>query len=536
MNDAPWVLLDTETNGLVAPIFTVELAAQRMLGWEPEGEPFRRLLNQNIDIPPQASRVNGYTREILERDGDPALEVYADFREYAGDLPLVSYNLRYDLDQVLIPEWKRLGITPIGKRGFCALELTRRLLDPVPAGNCKLQTLRQFYRLPERGAHTGLGDVQTVIDLFDEVLQPLAKQRGLDQFNDIVRFTEEPWYPRRLAFGKHKGRDFHEALNDLDFADWLRWLSESGNPRSAATGAWYLAQLQNLKGRNEPDSAPHIAVTGSGSGIVVYRNLELEKLRAWVQEARTRLAEIKAEYTQERIAVDAVQGKLFVLLRKSYQRRDRLKIYVFYREKYLDALLRGGEREAEAVQEEYRRARAQSDAEYDREEKIANESHEPSEEEATEIKALWRKLSRLFHPDRFMHDEQRRATYERLMQIINRAKDDGDLSTLREIANDPNGYLLRNGDTALDFSDSAEIAKLRSLYESLQAEILTALEELNLLHESPEYELYQMHKSSPEILTSVASNYENALAEEISQLEDRLIKVNKEINELVGQK
>jgi len=26
--------------------------------------------------------------------------------------------------------------------------LAQRLLDPVPAGNCKLQTLRQYYRLP----------------------------------------------------------------------------------------------------------------------------------------------------------------------------------------------------------------------------------------------------------------------------------------------------------------------------------------------------------------------------------------------------
>ena len=72
MNDTDWVLIDTETTGLGAPIFVVELAAQRMRGWEPDGEPFRRLLNQNADIPPEASRVHGYTREILERDGDPA--------------------------------------------------------------------------------------------------------------------------------------------------------------------------------------------------------------------------------------------------------------------------------------------------------------------------------------------------------------------------------------------------------------------------------------------------------------------------------
>jgi hypothetical protein len=48
MNDKSWILFDTETTGLAAPIFVVELAAQRMRGWSAEDEPFRELLNQNI--------------------------------------------------------------------------------------------------------------------------------------------------------------------------------------------------------------------------------------------------------------------------------------------------------------------------------------------------------------------------------------------------------------------------------------------------------------------------------------------------------
>jgi len=138
MKTQQWLLLDTETTGLYAPIFVVELAGQRMHGWQPDGEPFRKLLNQNQDMPAEASRVHGYTREILERDGEAALEVYRAFGEYAGNLPLVSFNLEYDLDEVLKPEWKRLRVAPIGQRGFCAMRLAQRLLDPVPAGNCKL--------------------------------------------------------------------------------------------------------------------------------------------------------------------------------------------------------------------------------------------------------------------------------------------------------------------------------------------------------------------------------------------------------------
>ena len=101
MKDTPWILVDTETTGIRPPIFVVEIGAQRMQGWEPEGSSFRRLLNQNRIIPPEAARVHGYTKEILERDGEPAETVYEAFADYVGDLPLVAYNLQYDLDQVL---------------------------------------------------------------------------------------------------------------------------------------------------------------------------------------------------------------------------------------------------------------------------------------------------------------------------------------------------------------------------------------------------------------------------------------------------
>src|SRR5882724_7654377 len=188
MTDKHWILLDTETTGFAAPVFVVELAAQRMCGWEPDGGPFRKLLNQNEDVPAEASRVHGYTREIVERNGEPPRRVYREFADYAGSLPLVSFNLENDLDEVLKPEWKRLGVASIGVAGFCALRLAQRLLDPVPAGNCKLQTLRQYYRLPERGAHTAPGDVGTVADLFATALRPIAEQRGLVTWEQLAAY------------------------------------------------------------------------------------------------------------------------------------------------------------------------------------------------------------------------------------------------------------------------------------------------------------------------------------------------------------
>ena len=90
MDNTHWILIDTETTGFKKPVYAVEIAAQKMRGWEKTGEPFKRMINHGCEIPPEASRVNGYTREILERDGDPPEDVYRDFSEYVDGLPVVD--------------------------------------------------------------------------------------------------------------------------------------------------------------------------------------------------------------------------------------------------------------------------------------------------------------------------------------------------------------------------------------------------------------------------------------------------------------
>ena len=535
MNNTSWILLDTETNGLVAPIYVVELAAQRMRGWEAVGEPFRRLLNQNVDIPPEASRVNGYTREILERDGEPALAVYADFARYVDGLPLVSYNLEYDLDKVLLPEWARLGITPIGTRGFCALELARRLLDPVPAGNCKLQTLRQFYRLPERGAHTGLGDVMTVVDLLGQVLRPRLLQRGLDNWAALVAFTETPWFPQRLAFGKFKGRDFRDARTDEALRQWLGWLAESSNARSAAMGRWYLAHLSEDVELAASEAVVTTAfdvpplVLSDETGVVLFAHPELQAVRQWVTAARERLAGIEAEYTEEHMAVQAMQASLFGLLRAYYQERDRKKLLLSYREKYLETLLKAGRDEARAVAQEYQQAQAQADAEYEQAAAEAETRRVLSEDEARELKTLYRKLVRLFHPDRYAHDPARQAVYLQLTQAINQAKDEGNIERLREIAQDPDAFMLRQYGRSLDFSDAAELVQTHRLFDALQHNVMEMLEALDDLRASPEYELYQLSRSRPTFIQELAEEYQRALGEEIARLDAQLAAVGLEI-------
>ena len=539
MNDSHyWILIDTETTGFAKPIFAVDVAGQKMCGWKKDGEPFRRMLDHGCTIPAEASRVHGYTREILERDGRPPAEVYEEFGAYAGGLPVVAYNLEYDWDKVLLPEWKRLGIPQIGVPGFCALKLAQRLLDPVPAGNCKLQTLRQYYRLPENGAHTALGDVQTVIDLMQQVLRPLAEKRGLDTWEKIVNFTTGEWFPSRLPFGKFKGRLYQEAREDAELRSWLEWLAESTNERSSAMGRWYLGQLENGTALEDAAFLDLVIQENAGdgaAGLVVFQQPEIGLYQRLVEAARNRLAELELEYGIEKSKVDSIRSKLFGALREFYQERDRLRLLVQFRKAFIERLLAEGEESAERTTGDWQRESAEKEREYDSTAAALEGKRELNDEETARLKQLWKKLVRMFHPDLHEHDPERRKTYELLTQAINEARDRGDIELLETIAKDPQAFILQQGWASVSLDGDHGLKELRSLYEHLQARILEMIETLDELRASAEFEVFRAAEEDPAVIDQVVEAQRVELEDEIAELETEAERVETEIVELVGE-
>src|SRR5208283_733449 len=126
------------------------------------------------------------------------------------------------------------------------------------------------------------------------------------------------------------------------------------------------------------------------------------------------------------------------------------------------------------------------------------------------------------------------ATYEKLTAAINRAKEAGDIKTLREIAEDPAGFILRQGWTGLDFSDEVELAELRRLHETLQLEIITVIESLEQLKESAEYELCGIVEQRPGVLDQLAAERTKLLEKESAELQQQAESLANEIKELSG--
>jgi DNA polymerase-3 subunit epsilon len=309
-------------------------------------------------------------------------------------------------------------------------------------------------------------------------------------------------------------------------------------------GKWYLSRLAAGTRADKDRSTEHVFDRANvqtekeafwsslGSDVTLYRNPEVERLQALITSARSRLAELQSAYTKDKRAVDHIQAQIFKLVREQYQARDRIKLIVEYRRKFLDALMAEGDEQAEQVANEYRKARAESDTNYDKASAAAASQRILSEEDQRALNLLWRKLVKLFHPDRFASELEKKAAFEKLTAAINQARDEGNIELLREIADDPGAFMLRQGWGALNLTEEVEIKALHKLYASLQLEILNLLEMLNQLHESPEHELLTLSQKKPQLIEEVAAQQRKAISDEIAALNEEAARLQREIDEL----
>lgn len=249
---------------------------------------------------------------------------------------------------------------------------------------------------------------------------------------------------------------------------------------------------------------------------------------------------------------------MFAWLRERFQRRDRLRLIISYRRKYLESFVRHGEEEAKKVGQEYRQASTQNEREYEETAAAMAEKKELFAEEADEPSRLWRKLVKLIHPDRFAHEPEKLETYQKLTAATNHAKDNGDLATLRKIAEDPHGFILRRGWAALDrglplqrqagqrgrpstfparrwSGEPRRIAQLRRLWESIELEIIRVLKAINQLKESPDYELRRLTTQTPAFFDETVKRHIESLEKEVAVLESEAEQLAAEIEELTGE-
>lgn len=187
-----WVLLDTETTGIIDPIYILEVYAQKMNGFNPIGDPLHIYINHKIPIPPEATAIHGYTNEFIQRVGINPLKAHAHIEEYCMESPICSHNLGYDWYRCLVPERRRLSLEPKLTKGFCTLQLFRRTLGYKE--NYRLEYLKSVYNIQnpkDCPNHSAKGDVLTVLKILEKEVFPLLTAKNISSLTQIKELSKK---------------------------------------------------------------------------------------------------------------------------------------------------------------------------------------------------------------------------------------------------------------------------------------------------------------------------------------------------------
>jgi DNA polymerase-3 subunit epsilon len=493
------------------------IAAQPLAPFKTQGTDF------DLALPwPQARTTNSpliHAPQDLEQDSASATEL-ARLSELIQDSLLIIFDASALRDTYLLPLFAAHKTEAPAFSSLSIRDLAQRLLDPELEACRSLEALSADFGLASPEQENPRAEVVTLARLLEEVLLPRLAERQLTSWEQITAFAASPWFPSRFAFGTYKGRHVLEAAEDPELKAWLERLSQSSNSRSASMARWYLDQL-------DASVQPEV-------GLVPYSSPEVDELQAHITATREQLAELEAEYTEEHQAVAVVQSQLFLLLRPSYEIRDLLRLRIDYRRRFLDALLREGEEQAAKVAEEHQQASQENQQAYEDAHREASDTPSLNPEDQQELRSIYRRLAVLFHPDRFAQDPPRQAVYETLMKLINSARDSGWIARLREIAVDPNGFLLSQGLTILDLDEDSELDKLQKLHSKLMDKIEEVQHSLVELRQSSDYELWQLSLKDSGFIESLADDEIKDLQEEIARLEAEAAELAEEIEYLTG--
>jgi len=238
------IVFDTETTGLdpAQGHRVVEIGAVEISNLIPTGRVFHVYIDPERDMPEEAFRVHGLSREFLSQHRK-FREIVQEFVDFIEDSPMVAHNAEFDL-RFLNAEFGTLKLPPLAPaRIVDTLAMARRLHPGSPAS---LDALCQRYGvdLSRRDKHGALLDAGLLAEVYAELrggrqaalsLATVSVARRV-QTGDLLRARPEP-LPSRLTVEEVEAhRAFVAALSKT--AIWDKYLpqkQESGElPPSAA--------------------------------------------------------------------------------------------------------------------------------------------------------------------------------------------------------------------------------------------------------------------------------------------------------------
>ena len=219
------VVLDTETTGF-EPLEghrVLEIAAIEIVNLMPTGKVFHTLLDPERDVPPEASRVHGFTRADLE--GKPRFSEKAqEMLDFLGDSPIVAHNAPFDFKH-LDSELARCKRPPLGlSRMVDSLALAR---TAFPGAQNSLDALCRRYDidLSARSTHNALLDVKLLAEVYLELRggrQPGLVLGAAPAVQNLMREERGARTPRPMTITPEQEAAFEAFLTKIKDPLWKR--------------------------------------------------------------------------------------------------------------------------------------------------------------------------------------------------------------------------------------------------------------------------------------------------------------------------
>ena len=172
------LVLDTETTGLDprSGDRVIEVAAIELFNFMPTGGTFHRVIDPERDVPEEATRVHGFTVEMLR--GKPRFaDIAEELLDFLGEDEIIAHNAPFDFG-FLDAELVLAGLPRLDRtRMVDSLEIAKRRYPGLP-NSLDALCRRLGVDNSMRGSHNALLDVKLLAEVFLQLMG--GKQPGLD--------------------------------------------------------------------------------------------------------------------------------------------------------------------------------------------------------------------------------------------------------------------------------------------------------------------------------------------------------------------
>ena len=213
------VFLDTETTGLSFKDGhkIVEIACVETKDLIVTGKVFHRLINPKRDIPDEAFKIHGFSKEFLDKE-DTFDKVADEFLNFIKDKKIIIHNAEFDISH-LNNELSIAGKPEINKENTVdTLDLAR---NKFPGSGISLDALCKRFRIDnsKREKHTALIDCELLakvyINLLDQKEPKLNFSNSVD-INSVETQNKNITYSKKIVYPTSEELEQHREFLKRD--------------------------------------------------------------------------------------------------------------------------------------------------------------------------------------------------------------------------------------------------------------------------------------------------------------------------------